>query len=386
MIPPLVVVLQPDPAKPLRLLGAWRDAAGRVEAGLDRLPATPLEGSLLLFWPTRFGWTPRAMACADAVRDRDGAMFPLATVLDRLEIRPGRGLRGLLAALVPDLDDAVDPALMGRRLVEELAARLEDAMAQADETQPAPGEPYAVPRAASTEADARARPVAAIRFALADLPAGPGVYSFLAADGRALYVGKAKSLRMRVPRHFDRRPAEPAKSEALARRATRLVYEPVGSDLEALLREQLALARDLPPLNTQERAHPRRRGPWRRAVTLLVLPSAAAGRVEICMVAGDGRFHWETAPRAARVPRDLWRRLGGFLAGDLAGWAPGRPREPLPADEARQLAEVSLSWLARHGDAATRIDLVGETYGRHLQGRLRVLLAADPAAGRTEAR
>lgn len=385
MIPPLVLLLQPDPRAPHRTLAARRDAAGRGEAGLGRMPSPAPEGALLLFWPTRFGWTPEVQASADAVRDAGGAVFPLATVLARLGVRAAGGWRGLVAALAPDLEDAMDPALVGRRLAEGLAERLIEVMEAGGSEAPAEAPAFASALAAGSGGSGP-QPVPAVRFALADLPAGPGVYSFLAADGRTLYVGKAKSLRARVPHHFDRQPAEPAKSASLAREAARLVCEPAGSELEALLREQLALMRHRPPLNTQERAHLRPRGTWRRALALLVLPSAGAGRAEVCLVAGDGRFHWETVPRRARVPRDLWRRLGEFLAGGLAGWAPGHPGEPMEGGEGRQLAEVALSWLARHGDAATRIDLAGETYGRHLAARLRVLLAEDSAAGRTEAR
>ncbi len=393
MIPPLVLLLQPDPSSPQRLLVSWSAPGERPDGGLGRRPDPVPDGALLLFWPTRFGWTSESQALADAVRERDGAVFPLATVTARLGLRAAGGLRGLVSLLAPDLEDAVDPSLVARRLVEGLADRLTEVMDDPDASAAAgtasgaaDGLAFASALAAAESETGPPRPRAAVRFALEDLPAGPGVYTFLSADDRPLYVGKAKSLRARVPRHFARNPAEPAKSEALARDAARIRCEPAGSELEALVREQLVLFRDRPPLNTQERAHPRPRGRWRQAEVLLVLPSARERRVEICLVAGDGRFHWESAPRRARVPRDLWRRLGGFLRGEPEGWAPGWPGEPLDSGERCQLAEVALSWLARHGDTVTRIDLTVETYGRHLQGRLRLLLARDPGAGRTEAR
>ena len=36
------------------------------------------------------------------------------------------------------------------------------------------------------------------------LPDAPGVYLFMDAGGRALYVGKAKSIRKRVASHFSK--------------------------------------------------------------------------------------------------------------------------------------------------------------------------------------
>jgi hypothetical protein len=69
-----------------------------------------------------------------------------------------------------------------------------------------------------------------------------------------------------------------------------------------------------------------------------------------------------------------------------SGWAPGEPDVLLTRDEAAALAEIALTWLARHGDRVSRIDLAGETRGRHLQSRMRSLLAADPAGERTESR
>ena len=54
------------------------------------------------------------------------------------------------------------------------------------------------------------------------LPDAPGVYLFKDAGGRALYVGKAKSIRKRVGSHFSGRSARGADEMLVARRVDRL--------------------------------------------------------------------------------------------------------------------------------------------------------------------
>ncbi len=370
-LPPIVLLLAPGPGP--GILAALRQPGGGVRAVADPAGLPVPAGALLAWWPGRFPWTPAAFELQQRVLRTGGACVPLATVLSRLGIGAGRGTAGLTAALAPHLEEVAEPGAWARELAAGLAARLE-----------------ALPRAAGPAAGgseaAPGGPGPVVRDALAALPAGPGVYRFLARDGRELYLGKARSLRSRVPRHFGPRPAEPRKSERLVREAADLRYESTGTELEALLREQLGLGRALPPLNTQARVHRRPRGAWRRAALLLALPSAEPGAVEVCLVAGDGRFHWERVRRARRLPRGLWERVGTFLSGAGGGWAPGEPGRPLPPSEASEMAELTLTWLARHGDRPARIDLVRETAGRALMSRIRRLLAEDPAGGRTEVR
>ncbi len=389
-LPPLILALQPVPGSP-RTLVAVRDAEGPVQAGFEAWPEPVPAGALFLHWPARFAWTAPAFRCRGAVRDAGGADFPLATVLSRLGVHPGRGAAGLTSALAPELAEVTDPSLWARRLVETLAERLAGAP-DAEGPEAASSPPAAAGGASAgavAEAPGGTRPHPALRDALATLPDRPGVYLFLDADGGDLYVGKARSLARRVPRHFGPRPAEPEKSGALAARARGLRWTEAGSELEALLLEQLRLLRDPPPVNTVERAHRRERGAWREARTCLVLPSAAPRSVEVCLLDGTGRLHWERAPRRARVPRALWARVAAFPEAEAPGRAPGGEGGEggdLSREEEGALTEVALTWLAARGDAVTRIDLRRETAGRSLQARLRRLLAEDPGGGRIEAR
>src|SRR2546425_530498 len=68
------------------------------------------------------------------------------------------------------------------------------------------------------------------------LPDAPGVYLFKDADGRALYVGKAKSIRKRVGSHFSSRASRTAE-EFLSRVAT-IDFVATANEAEALLAEQ----------------------------------------------------------------------------------------------------------------------------------------------------
>jgi excinuclease ABC subunit C len=85
---------------------------------------------------------------------------------------------------------------------------------------------------------------------LAALPRGPGVYLFRDAQGRVLYVGKAKELRRRLAnyRAASRRKAH-RKMRALVRAAAALETRPVASELDALLLENELIRSLRPPFN-----------------------------------------------------------------------------------------------------------------------------------------
>ncbi len=69
------------------------------------------------------------------------------------------------------------------------------------------------------------------------LPRSPGVYLFKDGAGKVIYVGKAKSLRLRVRSYFqDSRVPDP-KTELLVRKTDDLDYLVLGSEMEALVAE-----------------------------------------------------------------------------------------------------------------------------------------------------
>src|SRR5215218_837845 len=78
------------------------------------------------------------------------------------------------------------------------------------------------------------RPVPAYRPAPGSIPDQPGVYRFLDADGRVIYVGKAKSLRSRLNSYF----ADPAsllgRTRSMVSTATKVDWTVVRSEVEAL--------------------------------------------------------------------------------------------------------------------------------------------------------
>ena len=83
------------------------------------------------------------------------------------------------------------------------------------------------------------------------LPDAPGVYLFKDAHGRALYVGKAKSIRKRVGSHFSGRSARGA-DEMLSRVET-IDFVATANESEALLAEQRFIKLHRPPFNIRLR-------------------------------------------------------------------------------------------------------------------------------------
>ncbi len=93
---------------------------------------------------------------------------------------------------------------------------------------------------------------------LADLPQGPGVYSFRDSRGRLLYVGKAINLRNRVRSYFRAGGGHSPLTRRLKHMAVRIEHRETGSELEALVAEAHAILTSQPLFNvlgTSERHH-----------------------------------------------------------------------------------------------------------------------------------
>jgi len=90
--------------------------------------------------------------------------------------------------------------------------------------------------------------VATLRERADELPREPGVYHFLADDGRVLYVGKAVDLRSRVRSYADPRSARIRK---MVRRAVDVDFAVTDTETQALLLEANFIKRHQPPYNVR---------------------------------------------------------------------------------------------------------------------------------------
>ncbi|HEY0565953.1 MAG TPA: excinuclease ABC subunit UvrC [Terriglobales bacterium] len=81
------------------------------------------------------------------------------------------------------------------------------------------------------------------------LPTSPGVYMYKNAEGKVIYVGKAKSLRARVRSYFLRAASEDAKTGSLMREAVDVEYIVVGNEREALALENNLIKQKQPRYN-----------------------------------------------------------------------------------------------------------------------------------------
>ena len=177
-------------------------------------------------------------------------------------------------------------------------------------------------------------------------PATPAVYILRDEHGRALYVGKAVNLRRRLRAHFAGRRWR-AIAPAMGRAADAEWVE-VGSELEALIREQ-ALIRELHPvINVQigapdldRRAIPR--GLLRDVV--VIVPSVELDSAELVCARIDGAW---LIQRTRRNGADLavhTKRLMRFFVSPLRRGFDAAP-----------LAPIIYSWLADRGAGSTRLD------------------------------
>jgi excinuclease ABC subunit C len=88
---------------------------------------------------------------------------------------------------------------------------------------------------------------------LADLPDRPGVYLFRDADGRVLYVGKARSVRKRVANYFGAPSSLTSRTQALMTSSRRVEWVVVTGEVQALLLEYSLIQEHKPRYNVRYR-------------------------------------------------------------------------------------------------------------------------------------
>jgi DNA polymerase III subunit epsilon len=116
---------------------------------------------------------------------------------------------------------------------------------------------------AATRAPAPRGESAHVEYAYRDLPPGagvelpalPGVYVMRDACGAPLYVGKATSLRSRVPQHFTGAARATRLDDGLIARVAYVEHEVTTTESVARRREQDLIREYVPPYNTQRAAH-----------------------------------------------------------------------------------------------------------------------------------
>jgi DNA polymerase-3 subunit epsilon len=84
---------------------------------------------------------------------------------------------------------------------------------------------------------------------LPELPDRAGVYFFKDGKGNILYIGKAKSLRMRVRSYFSAIEAHPSRTKQLVKSMRGLEWQETGSELGALLLESKLIKTHKPRFN-----------------------------------------------------------------------------------------------------------------------------------------
>lgn len=226
---------------------------------------------------------------------------------------------------------------------------------------------------------------------LKSLPPAPGVYQFLDAAGRVLYVGKAANLRSRVGSYFTPSACGTEKGRSILERVRAFSVQTVGSELEAVLLEAALIQELRPPLNRQFDVHERPAPYGPRLNLVIVLPDTDASGEQ----SGTCTLHSLKGGRyLGRVPAirpasdgpagDAWSRALGRVARDFIAAEPGTAEQPSPGtDEPRHGLDLDwqlvASFLRRHGDAVNVLDV--DECGTEREARDRLLILARAAVG-----
>src|SRR5947208_6020422 len=85
------------------------------------------------------------------------------------------------------------------------------------------------------------------------IPDAPGSYQFKDADGRVIYVGKAKSLRQRLSNYFQSPSALAPRTAQMVASAETVEWIQVRNDVEALMLEYSLIKQHRPRFNVRLR-------------------------------------------------------------------------------------------------------------------------------------
>jgi DNA polymerase III epsilon subunit family exonuclease len=243
-----------------------------------------------------------------------------------------------------------------------LSARARDAgLRSLDELRPAA---TSVP--AAVEAVARGRAVLD-RAHLDRMPERPGVYLMTDAQGRVLYVGKAKNLRRRVASYYSQPLGYTRRMDGLLESIAQIEVIETGSELEALLLESQFIHRYRPPYNSQQRNHEsypyikvELSNPWPRfmltrlradddACYLGPFRSTAAARAAIDLI--HEVFPLRTCSRSFRTAKSYGSPCLQLALGRCLGPCTGRA-DP---DRYRQMVRQALTFLRGERDDLTPV-------------------------------
>jgi excinuclease ABC subunit C len=83
------------------------------------------------------------------------------------------------------------------------------------------------------------------------LPDKPGIYQYLDADGKIIYIGKAKNLKKRVYSYFNKDTSQSGKLRVLVRNIRDIHHVVVDSELDAILLENNLIKKYQPRYNVQ---------------------------------------------------------------------------------------------------------------------------------------
>lgn len=88
-----------------------------------------------------------------------------------------------------------------------------------------------------------------IQQLLKTVPENPGVYQYFDAEGKIIYVGKAKNLKKRVSSYFNKDQFENGKTKVLVKKITDIKFIIVETELDALLLENNLIKKYQPRYN-----------------------------------------------------------------------------------------------------------------------------------------
>lgn len=151
------------------------------------------------------------------------------------------------------------------------------------------------------------------------LPEVPGIYHLLDEEGRVLYVGKAKNLRVRVSSYLSNTAGHGDKVIDLIRAARDVRVETLGSELEAALAEAAAIRSLRPRYNRLDRHFP-------RIAFLKLNLGDAYPRLSVSKRLGRGTAHFIGPFRSAKDAE----RVLGVLAREFRLRTCSGPLQPSP--------------------------------------------------------